>query len=738
MAIIARLRFGARVSARQPRVDLGSDVTATVEFRDRDTNALTTVSGVSFAVTQADGTLLDPAPSTVFVSLGIYNCVVTPDQPGIWAVEVSASTDGVVVDRREIAVISDSIPPSVIGPTAVTSVNGRVGPAVVIGADDTDYTLGATGAVSRDVQDRLRDQPSVFDFAPAVWTEGDDDMPALLAAITAAEGGHIKFQRRRSFRIASDADLSVSNVIIDLNGCEIIQSTAGRGFLRILGDRVTLTGGNSPARFEFIGTRAPITGRFRGYTAFQRAVPVWVESGSCVVEGIESTNFFNTLCMRGPVVRNPAGAGYTNSDTDPPTAYLWDSRALHNTARTIRGFSQDFVVTGHQQEDFTLDDYFGEDITEAQDIPPHGVYMTSAASGGGGALLKDIRVSNGHIRDCPFGVAHKFLYVEGATFKNLSSTGSSGTLLLQAATGVTVGNLVSRDMRGRETVEEDSRFSLYAFGVNCIIDSIHAEGAEAEEVGLIYASGASDIVVTSATITTRFPDSSSLAAIIRSDDTAVVRVGDITHRCAGFDRKETLFADGDSRITCGTMRTSGTTKAAYAAAGASVHFGYDQAENPDMIEADMLSGTVENITYSKRDSVTNSANIAAVLYGVTTAGSNAYTERRIRVTRKGNQVTYTVGIRVNGALSSVGELRVGPLPFASPAGNGDPAVAVILGSWANITVPADTILRAAMLPGEAFIRLQTDTSGTRGNVTAAMCGSNASVQFAITIQTDAA
>ena len=739
MAIIARLRFGERVSALQPRSYLGGDVTVRAEFRDDASDALTAVAGVAFVLTKADGSIVSPAPTVLTDAAGIYRCVVTPDQAGLWAISVSASTSGATNDRREFLMVDDVTPPGVVGPTAVTAVNGRPGPTVVIGADDTAYETGETGATPRSVQDRLRDKLSAFDFAPAVWTSPDDDMPDLLAAMEAAANGDVLFPRRRSYRIASDADLTISNAVIDLNGAQIIQSTAGRGFVRIIGDRVTITGGSSPARFEFSGTRAPISGRFRGYSAFQRAVPIWVEGEYCRVEGIESTNFFNTLCLRGPVVRNPAGAGYTGADTDPTTAYLWDSRALGNYAADIVGRSQDFAITGHQQEALVIDGYLGDGITDVQGIPPHTIYMISPASGGGGALLKDCHIRNGRSRDCEHGVAHKFFYADGITFDGLSASGCAGAMLIAQSAGVRMTNLVARDLIGREGVGEDSRFALYVQDSECVIDGIHCDGRADEEVGLMLVTGASDVVLKSATMTSRFPNGSTSSAIIRTEDSAVVRIGDLFHRVSGVDAKESLFADDTSRITCGNLRTVGTALAAYAGASASVDFGYDPGENQTLDEAAMLSGTTANITYSRRDRTQEIAAQSGVsLYGTSTAGTHGYTARRIRVSRTGSFVTYAIGITVSGALSSVGDLRIGPLPYAARGATGDPAVAVVLGSWSNITVPADSILRAAILPGEDFVRLQLDTSGTRSNVTAAMCGSNLTLQFSITIQTDAA
>ena len=155
MALVARVRFGARQSARQPSYDQGGDVTVWVDYRDSITNALTAASGVAFAVSKADGTVLSPAPSVVTEQAGIYKCVFTPDQAGLWAIEASSTTSGATNDRREFLIVSDSAAPAVVGPTAVTSVNGAIGPAAVIDAGDIEVPAAA-GATAINIATSLR------------------------------------------------------------------------------------------------------------------------------------------------------------------------------------------------------------------------------------------------------------------------------------------------------------------------------------------------------------------------------------------------------------------------------------------------------------------------------------------------------------------------------------------------------------------------------------------------------
>jgi hypothetical protein len=144
MGMIAIIRFPERVSDAEPSYVLGGDVTVRAEFRDDLTDALIAVAGVAFVVTRADGTIVSPAPSVVTDAAGAYSCVFTPNQPGVWAVEVSSTTPGATNDRREFLMVSDAIAPSVIPPTAVTSVNGLPGPTVTIDIDGLGAAARAT------------------------------------------------------------------------------------------------------------------------------------------------------------------------------------------------------------------------------------------------------------------------------------------------------------------------------------------------------------------------------------------------------------------------------------------------------------------------------------------------------------------------------------------------------------------------------------------------------------------
>lgn len=74
MAVFLRLRFGALPSNARPIYDLGAEVPAWIDIRDRVTGALTDGTGVAVAAYDGDGTVMDapammpPAPAMSWMS----------------------------------------------------------------------------------------------------------------------------------------------------------------------------------------------------------------------------------------------------------------------------------------------------------------------------------------------------------------------------------------------------------------------------------------------------------------------------------------------------------------------------------------------------------------------------------------------------------------------------------------------------------------------------------------------
>lgn len=143
MAIFATIRFGATASNNTPRFGLGGDVTVWVDYRDTLTKALTAVSGVTFTVVKADGTVAS-SPSVTTIAPGTYRAVITPDQAGTWAVSVDSSTSGTQTRTRSFVMASDLPAPNFVGPTAVLQVAGQPGPSVSL---DVANISGVTAAI---------------------------------------------------------------------------------------------------------------------------------------------------------------------------------------------------------------------------------------------------------------------------------------------------------------------------------------------------------------------------------------------------------------------------------------------------------------------------------------------------------------------------------------------------------------------------------------------------------------
>lgn len=144
-----KLRVGAAPSNSRPVYTAGSDVVWFAEHRDRLTNALTAPTDPTAVVYGADGALLDPSPTPTLVSTGIYSITIeNATDAGVWQIAINSSGASVAGDVRYFEITSDTPAPAVIGPTAVVSVNGVVGPNPVLGLADLDGSTAAINAAA--------------------------------------------------------------------------------------------------------------------------------------------------------------------------------------------------------------------------------------------------------------------------------------------------------------------------------------------------------------------------------------------------------------------------------------------------------------------------------------------------------------------------------------------------------------------------------------------------------------
>lgn len=141
-ALVARVRFGARVTNSIPDFNLGGDVPVYVDVRDTITQEPTDDDTIAVVVYQADGEVLTPALTLTRQSEGVYYASLTPSQAGLWTIIPSSELDYVEVRARQINMVSATPAPAVVGPTAVTTVNGFPGPSIDLGAQHIDFGLG--------------------------------------------------------------------------------------------------------------------------------------------------------------------------------------------------------------------------------------------------------------------------------------------------------------------------------------------------------------------------------------------------------------------------------------------------------------------------------------------------------------------------------------------------------------------------------------------------------------------
>lgn len=529
-------------------------------------------------------------------------------------------------------------------------------------------------------------------------------------------------------------------------GAVIRQATHGRGFLR------TLTGTAEASihgvRVKYVGERTPLTERYRGYTAFQRMCALWHEGEAAEISGIEASNMYVGLVLRGPVERYPDGAGYTGADTDPNTAYDYRPQASSNEVNRVRARDCDFAITGNQQVDGQIDDYVAWDVTKTiSTVPPHAIYMTNPGVDELKGKMSRMTVTRGRCVRNPYGTGHKFISHEDSTFDQLFSFSTPGGLLLEAATGVRVGLVSLQDQIEGSNPNYPEKWGIYAYDVVGQIDNVSVSMHEDAEAGLIYVSGtapgACNLEVNDASVISRFPETSTNAAIVRAERYAVIRVNNAYHNCAGHDIKEFFVAKDASRIIATNFRTTGSNKLANAEpaageySGASIHLNYDPLQVDGWDANQVNTGASSDDVTEVRQGATAqfSWGSAMTVYGTSSAGTNSYSGRIARVHRVGDLVWIFGRLALSGALSSTGDLRIGPLPYAAAGTGSDADVSAPLSSWNAITVEAGGQLMAAVLDGENFIRLQIYKDGARSNVAHGIVGSGLRVEFALFYRT---
>jgi len=602
------------------------------------------------------------------------------------------------------------------------------------------FIQAGSGAVARTAQDKMREFVTVQDFG-AIGNGVADDTNAMSTALTAAQasGKTLIGVPGSIYLISTDFVISTNPVQVDFSGCVVRQTTNGRGFLQLRADGNDVRNVN----VEFTGTRSFISGtiRYRGFSAWQRMCAVWVESGNNNIANITANNLNNSLCLRGPVVFNPAGAGYTGSDSDPNTAFFYTSLAQNNNVGDIFSIDCDFCITGHQQDSLEIRGYTARNITQIQNqtdlVPPHALYMVNPD---GVTQCTNVFVEKGHCDGNSYGVAHKFIGFATLNIGILSATDCSGAALFEDCNGAAVDSIISNGtvvrLNSSGAPAAAPRYGAYIIGSRIAIDYLHTDGVNGLECGCAIIEGTSYVDISSAILRSRNPSGVNTAGVVRCEDNSETRLGRITHIVLGDDTKESIVAIDSAEVTCGSVRTIGTTRVARGEDTSQIFVSFDpqQIDNFDRATAFIGNVKTSEIVPWYQENLASST----TMYGATTAGTQTYTDREFFVIRKGDEVTIYAKFLVNGAFSGTGDVRIGPLPYAA-AGSGSSADAgVIVQSGANITLSAGEFLVAAINDGESFIRLQTLVGLTKANLDSSAVGSSARVEFVITYRTTAA
>jgi hypothetical protein len=586
------------------------------------------------------------------------------------------------------------------------------------------------GAVARTVDDLLSEVVSVRSFLGVDPTGATPSTAGIAAALARVQLTGQKLQGVPGDLYLIDTDFVVDGLPIklDLDGCTVRQSINGRGFLqlRASGNEV------KNVHVEYTGTRSFISGgiRFRGYSAWQRMCAVWCESGGNLLDNITSKNMNNTLCLRGPVVQNPAGAGYTGADTDPSTAYIYDAQALDNRVDEIHGVDQDFVITGHQQDGLQIGDYSAKRITNIQQEPPHAIYMRSPT---GTTKAGRAFVRSGNCDTNIYGVAHKFLHFAKLTIGTVNAFGATGGLLVEDCDDVVITDLISTgtairdDGAGSPIVEP--RYGFYANNSKVRIGLLHVDGVAGLECGGALITGTADVSIDDVVLTSRSPVGSDTAGVVRSEGAAKVRIGSFRYEPIADGTVHALKAVDTSRIVCGCASAKNTSRIARG----NVHVSFDPlALDTALDDSSFMDGATQSriLPY-----VESSIGSTMTVYGASSSGAHTYSTQGVRVVRAGPQVTIYAKFTISGAFGGTGDVRIGPLPYLPRTSASSPDSGVIISSAANITLGAGEFLIAAANDGESYVRLQTMAGITKASLGAAAMGTNARIEFVLTYET---
>jgi len=556
-----------------------------------------------------------------------------------------------------------------------------------------------------------------------------DDSDAFIPFIAAIQSTGRRGVMRGNYTISRDFDVTAP-ISLQAFGSTVTQTVQPKGFIRLMDG----SGGSEidGVTFATSYTRSTQSGNHRGYNAAQRAAPLWVESGGNRITNIHSTNAYNAVCLRGPVIRNPAGAGYTGADTDPVSAYFFTEYADDNFVSGVRIKTQDFAVTGHQQRRMYLGHVSGDDITRIQGIPPHLVYMVRD-----GVPCIDCKVENLHCTNGLYGPQHKFINFSNSSFSDLSASNSLGVVHFSQCNDCAWSDLSGLAMTSPNT---DDEYGAYFEDCTGTINGYIFTAAANMQSGAMIISGASNLSLFNADIKTNFPAVVSPAvSVVRTEDTTILRVDGVRYKVEGADKRALFVSTGTSNISAQAIVTTGAAVLAENAGTGLIDLQYNTLHIGGWPLAAPTIGAVAQ-SLIQRTSKSNYGS-SLTFYGSTTPGVHSYGTRYCYEERIGERVTLSIKLPLSGAFGGTGNVNIGPLRYPITNGAGYPAIdlRIPILNFANITVSAGNMLIAAIRDGEQYIRLQkvNPQTGVAAAITAADMLSDAIVEFEVSYYTPA-
>ncbi|WP_338664612.1 hypothetical protein VQH23_05455 [Pararoseomonas sp. SCSIO 73927] len=405
----------------------------------------------------------------------------------------------------------------------------------------------------------------------------------LLDALGEARARRVKVIARAGTYLLDD-DISVDWSGLHLEGegeaTRFVQSTPGRGFLRLSGDRHVIRGIAFSCEYE----RQRLAGRWRGYAAFQRVCAVWAEGSNNRIEAVSGQNSFGVVCLRGPVL--PLRAGQPAPDRAEP--YDYTARSRGNQVRDIAGRMTDFVLTGNQQEDLLIDGVMARGTT-ALSVPPHAIYMQNPGSTRAfcGFSLR-VRARRLDAQDNPHSEAFRFSDIRDLTIEEAQAKGTVGGLTVSTCDGVAI--------RGGEWRSQDGMDRAGPAAVRISQSArVRIEGGRADYrgSGVVVYNGSEGVDVEGFVVQDRIEQGKPFSPF-RVGDTSEARFVGCRRERSGADRPMFVVVD-QATATIEAPASARSARLVHCGPEARVHLSVDPARVDGWDPRKSLSGAPERV-----------------------------------------------------------------------------------------------------------------------------------------------